>query len=86
MKKKIIGVPTVRVRVLEREKEWRLTRIFYVDDLALCDKSEEDLEAMIGRIVEECKIKSLKVNSNKNKVMVLGGEEETLCEYNVYER
>ena len=46
-----------------------------VDDLILCGESEEDLKVMVGRFVEVCRRKGLKINADKRKVMVLGGEE-----------
>ena len=49
----------------------------------LCGKSEEDLRAMLGRFVEVCRRRCLKVNADKSKVMVLGGEEG--LEYEVCE-
>ena len=57
--------------------------LLYSDDLVLCSESDEDLKAMVGRFVEVCRRKGLKVNAGKCKVMVLGGEElgtdETGC-------
>ena len=47
----------------------------YADDLVLCGESEEDLRAMVGRFVEVCKRRGLKVNACKIKVMILNGEE-----------
>ena len=38
---------------------------------------------MIGFIVEAFRRGGLKVNANKNKGMVLGGEEGSVCEVNV---
>ena len=46
----------------------------YVDDLVLCDESEENLSVMVGRFAEVCR-KGLEVNAGKSKVMVLNGEE-----------
>ena len=40
----------------------------------MCGKLEEDLKVMVGHFVEVCR-KGLKVNPDKSKVMVLGGEE-----------
>ena len=54
--------------------------ILYADDLVLCDESEEDLSAMVGRFAEVCRRRGLKVNAGKSKVMVLGGEEGLECE------
>ena len=48
--------------------------------LVLCDGSEENLSAMLGRFVEMCRRKGLKVNAGKSKVMVLGEEDGLDCE------
>ena len=45
------------------------------NESVLCGESEENLKVMVERFVEVCKRMSLKVNTDKNKVMVLGGEE-----------
>ena len=47
--------------------------LLYTDDLALCGELEEDLRAMVLRFVEVCRIRGLKVNAGKSKVMVLNG-------------
>ena len=41
---------------------------------------EEDLKVMVGRFVEVGRRKGLKVNADTNKVMVLDGEEGSVCE------
>ena len=51
----------------------------YADVLVLCGVSKEDLRAMVGRVVEVCR-RGLKVNADKRKVMMLGGEEKLECE------
>ena len=53
----------------------------YVDDLILCGELDEDLKAMVGRFVEVCRRKGLKVNAPKSKVMVLGWEEGLKCDF-----
>ena len=47
--------------------------------MVLCGESE-DLKMMVERFVEVCRRRGLKVNANKSKVMVLGGEERLECE------
>ena len=37
---------------------------------------------MKNRLAEVFKSRILKVNSNKKKVLVLGGEERSVCEFN----
>ena len=46
----------------------------YANDFVLCDESEEDLRAIVGRFSEVCRRRDLKANASKSKVMVLGGE------------
>ena len=57
----------------------------YADDLILCGESEEDLKMMFGCFVEMYRRKGLKSNANKNKVMVVGGENGLECEIRVDE-
>ena len=49
--------------------------LLYVDDLALCSGSKEELKVMVSRFVEVCR-RGLKINAEKSKVIVLGGYEE----------
>ena len=64
-------------------REWRLPGFFYTDDLVLCGESEEDLMAMVGRFVEVCRRRGLKVNAGKSEVMVMNGEKGLECEAHV---
>ena len=68
------------MRFQDEGREWRLPRLSYIDDLVLCSELEEHLRATAGRFVEVCRRRSLKVNTVKSKVMVLGGEEGLECE------
>ena len=43
------------VKFLDEGRGWRLPGLLYADDLVLCGESEEDLRAMVGRFVEECR-------------------------------
>ena len=52
----------------------------YADDLVLCGEPEEDMIAIVGRFIEVCKRRCLKVNAVKSKVMLLGGKEGLECE------
>ena len=45
------------------------------DDLVMCAESEEDLRAIVGRLVEMWRRRGLDVNAGKSKGMVLGVEE-----------
>ena len=40
-----------------------------------CSETEDDLRVMVGRFIEVCRRRGLKVKAGKSKVMVLGGEE-----------
>ena len=53
--------------------ECRLIGILYADDLVLCGESKEDLRVIMGRFVEMCRRRGLKINLGKTKVMVLKG-------------
>ena len=53
--------------------EERLPDLLYGDELFLCDESEEDLRAVVGRLVQVCSRRGLKVNA--------GGEEGLECEF-----
>ena len=80
MKEVKIGMGRRGVRFQEEGREKRLSSFLYADDLVLCGESEEDLRAMVGRFVEMFRRRGLKVNRDKSKVMVLGGEEGLECE------
>ena len=54
------------MRLLEEGREWRLPGLLYADDLVLCTESEEDLSAMVGRFVEVCRRRGLKVNAGNS--------------------
>ena len=51
--------------------------------MVLCGELEEDLRAMVKLFVEVCRRRGLKINADKNKVMVLNGEEGLECEVHV---
>ena len=72
----------VKVRFLEERegREWRLPGYSYVNDLVLCGYSEEDLRVMLEWFLKIYRRRGLKVNADKSKVMVLGGEEGLKCE------
>ena len=55
----------------------------YADDLVLCGELEDDLRVMVGRFVEVCRRRVLKVNAGRSKVMVMNGEEGIECEVKV---
>ena len=71
MKEVKMGMGRREVSFLEDEREWRLPGLLYADDLVPCGESEEDLRVMVERLAEVCKIRGLKVNAGKTKVMVL---------------
>ena len=46
----------------------------------MCGESEEELRVLVGRFVDVCRRRGLKVNAGKNKVMVMKVEEGLECE------
>ena len=68
-----------RVRFQEEGREGRLPGLLFADDL--WDESEEDLRAMVGRFVEICRRRGLKVNIGQSKVILLDGKVEFECEF-----
>ena len=52
MKEVKMGMGRRGVRFLEDGREWRLSGLFYADDLVLCGESEEGLRAMVGQFTE----------------------------------
>ena len=75
-----MGMGRRLVRFQEEGREWRLPGHLYVDYLVLCDESEKELRATVGRSVEVYRRRGLKDNADKSKVIVLGGEEVLECE------
>ena len=84
MKEKKMEMGRRGVRFQEKGRGWRMLGLCYTVDLVMCDESEEDLRAMVGRFVEVCKRRGLKINEGKSKVMVLGGEEGLKFEVCIY--
>ena len=80
MKEVKMGMGKRGVRFQEEGREWRLPGLLYADNLVLCGESEGGLRAMVGRFVEVCRRRGLKVNAGKSKMMVLGGEEGLECD------
>ena len=78
-----MGMGRRGVRFMEEGTKCRLPGFLYADDLFLCGESEEDLKAMVGRFVEVCRRRGLKVNAGKRKVMLINGEEGLECEVHV---
>ena len=66
MNPEIKGVRKRGVLFLEGGREWILPGLLYENDLTLCGMSEKDLSAMVGRFVEVCRRRSLKVNAGKH--------------------
>ena len=42
-------------------------------DLVLCGGSEKDVKIMMGWFIEVCRRQGLKINADKNEVIVVGG-------------
>ena len=74
-----MGMGRRRVNFMEGGRE---PGLLYADDLVLCGESQEDLRVMVGRFAEVCRMRGLKVNEGKSRVMVLNGEEG--LEYEVH--
>ena len=53
-----------------------MPRLLCLNDLALCGEAEEDMKLIVGRFIELCSIRGLKVSLVKSKVNVLGGRRE----------
>ena len=68
------------VRSLEERGEWRLSDLLHTHDLVLCSELEDDLKMRVERFVKVGK-RSLKINADKSRVMVLGRE----CGWNAIE-
>ena len=64
----------------KKGREWKLPAFCMQMSFFLCGESEEDLGIMVGRFVEVCGRKGLKVNSGNSKLMVLVREEGLECE------
>ena len=77
-----MGMGRRRVRFQEEGREWRLPSLLYGNDLILCSELKEELRALVGHFAEIYR-RGLKVNADKSKVMVLGGEEELVCEIHI---
>ena len=73
MKEVEMGIGRRGVRFQEEGREWRLPCFSCADDLVLCGELEEELRALVGRFVEVCRGRGLKVDAGKSKVMVLVG-------------
>ena len=80
MNEEKMGMGRKGVKFLKEGKEWILPGLLYADDLVLCGESNEDLRAMVGRFVEVCRRKGLKINAGKSKEMVINGEDGLECE------
>ena len=70
-----MGMGRMGVRFVEDERDCILYCLLYADDLVLCGKAKEDRKVIMECFVELGRRRSLKVNTDKSKVMVLGGEE-----------
>ena len=68
-----MGMERMGVSFME-EGRVKIGGLSYANDLILCGESEEDLKPLVGRLVEVCGRRGLKVNAGKSKVMVLNRE------------
>ena len=73
------GVLREGVKLIENGREFRVPCLLYADDLALCSESEPNLRRLVERFGRVCKIKGMKANVDKSKIMVVS-EENTQCQ------
>ena len=73
MKEVKMGLGWMGLRFLDEGREWRLPGLLYADDLVLCGELEENRKKMVGRFLEVCRRRDLKVNADKEKIIVLAG-------------
>ena len=57
-----MGMGRRGVRFQEEGREYRLHGLLYADDLVLCGESEEELRTILGRFIEVCRRRGVKVN------------------------
>ena len=74
MKEMKMGIGRMGVIFFKKGRAYRLPGLLLENDLALCCESEEDTRTMMERFIEVCRKKNQKVNADKMKVTVLGGE------------
>ena len=60
-----MGMERMGMRFMEKRREWRLPSFLYADVLVLCGESAEDLKAMVGRFLELCRRRGLKVSAGE---------------------
>ena len=65
------GVGRRGVIFLQEESKWRLLGLLYAEVY----KRPCVMRPMVGRFVEVCRRRELKINADKTKVMVLNGED-----------
>ena len=66
-----MGIGRRGVIFLQEESKWRLLGLLYAEVY----KRPCVMRPMVGRFVEVCRRRELKINADKTKVMVLNGEE-----------
>ena len=76
-------IERLEVKFSEDERKWRLRCLWYTDDAVLFGESEEDLRMVVGRFIEVHKRNGLKVNRDKCKMILLGGEGGLVCEVTI---
>ena len=55
----------------------------YADELVLCGESEEEMRVIVGRFIEVCRRRGLRLNVSKSIVKVMNGKEGLECEVRV---
>ncbi len=56
----------------------KLTNMRYADDIVIVAKTRDDLQRMVAKTEEQCKIFKLEINKNKTNSMKIGREREVL--------
>ena len=65
------------VKLEDELGSWEVNMILYADDTVLVSRSEEGMKELVGEFERVCRVKGLRINPGKSKVMVFGeGEEE----------
>lgn len=71
------------VRLIKGVNEWTLSDLLYADDLVLVGENESELKLMIESFDKVCIRRGMRVNADKSKVMVFGGEDGSVCDIRI---
>ena len=79
MKEVKVEMGKMELGFMEEGKDGRLPGLLYANNLVLRDDTEGKIKMIVGRYVFVFRRRGLKVNADKNKVIVSGGEEGFGC-------